>query len=196
MDRANSKVLGDDVYKHPQTFVGARLHSKKSDGVYGLVVVLVEIAYWHSIADVLGLPKDTRAARAMVKSTRDKLSDRHLLEDIEGIVGQDAVCKCLTGRKELRVEKNADEIDPEGGAVVHEVYSTEVARKTCDMRVRCSSIEESGIKHAQDCGIHNLKYSDWESSEQAGRIGSRGSMSELTDAVRLAVRTLLPHHQL
>ena len=103
--------------------------------MYGLVVVSVEIAYWRSIADVLGLLKDTRAARAMVKSTRDELPERHLLEDIEGIVGQDAVPRCLTGRKEFGLEKNADETDPEGGAAVHEVYSTEVARKTCDMRV-------------------------------------------------------------
>lgn len=128
----------DDVYKHPQTLGGARLRSKKSDDMYSLGVVLVEIAHWRSIIDIFSVPKDTRAARTMVKSIRDKLLEREFSEDIEGKTGelyQEAVRRCLTGGEELGLDKNADETDPEVGAAMYEVFSREVVGRIGDMRV-------------------------------------------------------------
>ena len=132
------KYSEDDIYKHPQTLGGARLRSKKSDDVYSLGIVLVEIAHWRSIADILCVPQDSRAARAMVRGARDMLLEPSFLEDIEGLVGQmwkEAVRKCLVGGQELGLVKNADETDPEVGASLHEAYSEEVVGRISGMRV-------------------------------------------------------------
>ena len=138
MTEPTPRYSENDVYKHPHTLSIARPRSKKSDDVYSMGVVLIEIAHWRSIADIVSLPKDTKAARAMVKKVRGILIEREFLEGIEGIAGelyQEAVRKCLTGGEELGLSKNADETDPEVGAAIHETYSKEIVGRISDMRV-------------------------------------------------------------
>ncbi|KAL2048353.1 hypothetical protein N7G274_000264 [Stereocaulon virgatum] len=138
MTEPTPRYSENDVYKHPHTLSIARPRSKKSDDVYSMGVVLIEIAHWRSIADMVGLPKDTKAARAMVRKVRGMLLEHEFLEGLKGVAGdlyEEAVRKCLVGGEELGLAKNADETDPEVGAAMHETYSREIVGKIRNMRV-------------------------------------------------------------
>ena len=138
MTEPTPRYSENDVYKHPHTLSIARPRSTKSDDVYSMGVVLIEIAHWRSIADMVGLPKDTKAARVMMRKVRGMLLEREFLEGIEGVAGdlyEEAVRKCLVGGEELGLAKNADETDPEVGAAMHETYSKEIVGRIRDMRV-------------------------------------------------------------
>ena len=122
----------EDIYKHPETMNGVPARSKKSYDIYSLGVVLAEIAHWRSIYELYPLPRERKAARGAVKRVRDFLLTSDFLESTDGAVGEvyvEAMRKCLMGGEEIGLYKKTEETEPEVGAAMLQVYSTEVVAK-------------------------------------------------------------------
>lgn len=118
----------NDIYRHPQTLTSMHLWSKKSHDMYSLGIVLLEIAYWQSAAQIVKLPKDERGARRMLRGVRELLLTDEHMDVLEGLVGDvyaDAVRKCLGGL----VAHDADEENPVVGAQIQCLFHDEVVAK-------------------------------------------------------------------
>lgn len=115
---------GDDVehdlYRHPNAQSNRRRdreRSKKSFDIYSLGVILVELAHWQPVEDILRI--DIRRARGrpdVVRGIREAL----LREDKVAAVGadmgerfEDATRKCLAGGEELGLREGDDETQDE-----------------------------------------------------------------------------------
>jgi hypothetical protein len=109
-----------DLYRHPNAQSNRRRdreRSKKSFDIYSLGVILVELAHWQPVEDVLRI--DIRRARGrpdVVRGIREAL----LKEDRVAAVGadmgerfEDATRKCLAGGEELGLREGDDETQDE-----------------------------------------------------------------------------------
>jgi len=131
-----------DIYRHPGIISRTLSRSKKSHDIYSLGVVLVEIAFWQRIDDVVGMPenvpRNVKAARAMVRKVRGILLGERVLGEVEGAVGETfrgVVERCLTGGRELGVEEGADETDAEVGAGIQAVFEEMVVGRLEGLRI-------------------------------------------------------------
>ncbi|PFH55318.1 hypothetical protein XA68_10123 [Ophiocordyceps unilateralis] len=105
-----------DLYRHPLTQSnqrGERERSKKSFDVYSLGVILVELAYWRTVDEVLAV--DVRRARGNPEVAR-QVRERLLGEDSVAGVGaetgrrfEEATRTCLAGGPELGLQPGDDE---------------------------------------------------------------------------------------
>ena len=128
----------EDIYKHPETMNGVPARSKKSYDIYSLGVVLAEIAHWRSIYELYPLPRERKAARGAVKRVRDFLLTSDFLESTDGAVGEvyvEAMRKCLMGGEEIGLYRKTEETEPEVGAAMLQVYSTEIVAKIGDIQL-------------------------------------------------------------
>lgn len=126
-----------DLYRHPNFHGSVRPRSKKSDDVYSMSVVLVEIAHWRSISEIINIPTDRKAARAAMKGARATLMDEDYLDVVEGLAGdvyKEVVRRGLTGWEAQGLSPTADERDPEVGASMLQVYSTEIVGRLESIR--------------------------------------------------------------
>ncbi|RBR10018.1 uncharacterized protein FIESC28_09626 [Fusarium coffeatum] len=109
-----------DLYRHPNAQSNRRRdreRSKKSFDIYSLGVILVELAHWQPVEDILRI--DMRRARGrpdVVRGIREAL----LREDRVAAVGadmgerfEDATRKCLAGGEELGLREGDDETQDE-----------------------------------------------------------------------------------
>ena len=127
-----------DIYRHPAVLAQTMSRSQKSHDIYSLGIVLVEIAYWKPIDEVMEMPKEIRAARSRVKKVRKLLLDGDYLDMIASQVGEvyaQAVKKCLTGGKEFGVMDHADESDSEVGARMLEIFAKDIVSAIGSVKV-------------------------------------------------------------
>jgi hypothetical protein len=99
--------------------------SKKSHDIYSLGIILVEIAHWESISNIVHLPEEENAARKMVRRVRELLLGSEYMDVLEGLVGDDyahAVRRCLEGV----VASDAHEENPLVGVEIQRVFSEAV----------------------------------------------------------------------
>jgi len=118
----------NSIYRHPQTLAGLHLRSKKSHDIYSLGIVLIEIAFWKRIRDIVNLPDDERQANKKIRHLRENLLQKERLEELEGLVGDSysqAVASCLEGL----VASEVDEENPEIGAQIQEAFHNRVVAK-------------------------------------------------------------------
>ena len=112
--------------------------SQKSHDIYSLGIVLVEIAYWRSIDEILNVPRDVKKAVPNVREARQRLLKPASLQDIENQVGElygAAVRKCLAGGSELDIPEGANETNAEVGVLMQSKFSEEIVNKLGDIRV-------------------------------------------------------------
>ncbi|KAL4724883.1 hypothetical protein ACLX1H_008330 [Fusarium chlamydosporum] len=115
---------GDDVehdlYRHPNTQSNRRRdreRSKKSFDVYSLGVILVELAHWQPVEDLLRI--DMRRARGrpdVVRGIREALLGEDRVAAVGADMGErfeDATRKCLAGGEELGLKEGDDETQDE-----------------------------------------------------------------------------------
>ena len=62
-----------DIYRHPSAHGGNNQGYKKTFDLYSLGVLLVEIAYWKPISDVLSIPDIKKAKPSVTRDVRDRL---------------------------------------------------------------------------------------------------------------------------
>ncbi|WKT48772.1 Prion-inhibition and propagation, HeLo domain [Fusarium oxysporum f. sp. vasinfectum] len=105
-----------DLYRHPNAQSNRRRdreRSKKSFDIYSLGVILVELAHWRPVEDVLSI--DIRRARGrpdVVRGVREALLEEDRVAAVGADMGErfeDATRKCLAGGKDLGLNDGDDE---------------------------------------------------------------------------------------
>lgn len=125
----------DDVYQHPDILrglVGSR--ALKSHDIYSLGVILVEIAYWAPLSDILRLPTYPRGLRRV----KDTLLTSEFLRGIQNHAGESyasVVRRCLAGGVELGIPKGADENDSEIGVHMQSVLTEEIVMRLSNIKI-------------------------------------------------------------
>ncbi|KAK5062564.1 hypothetical protein LTR84_004637 [Exophiala bonariae] len=133
-----SEDFHHDIYRHPDAIGRAETRSRKSWDIYSLGVVLVEIAFWKSIADIVGLHETQKGARSKLRRVRDTLLDDQFLRQIGAEVGeiyQGIVRRCIEGGMDLGIPDGADEAVPETGAELQRVFSQAVVQSFHSIRL-------------------------------------------------------------
>jgi hypothetical protein len=123
----------NDIYRHPQTLASVHLRSKKSHDIYSLGIILIEIAHWKRIQDIVHLPKDEMQVKKMIRGLRETLLRKDLIMYLEGSVGDSysqAVVACLEGLVGFEV----DEENPAIGVQVQEAFHDRVVAKLSSVR--------------------------------------------------------------
>ncbi|KAJ4119969.1 hypothetical protein NW768_010559 [Fusarium equiseti] len=109
-----------DLYRHPSAQASRRRdreRSKKSFDIYSLGVILVELAHWQPVEDVLRV--DMRRARGrpeVVRGIREALLREERVAAVGADMGErfeDATRKCLAGGEELGLREGDNETQDE-----------------------------------------------------------------------------------
>ena len=119
-----------DMYRHPDSLNRASLRSRKAYDVYSLGIVLVEIAHWKRIDDIVKIPEEIRAANRTIRNIRTILLRDHSRKEIEASIGDEysqVVRICLTNNEEVHDE--AREEDSTLGAHSLQVFMEQVVDK-------------------------------------------------------------------
>ena len=128
-----------DIYRHPAVLERTMSRSQKSHDIYSLGIVLVEIARWQSIDEIMQIPKGPeKAVKSRVRRVRGLLLQGNYMSSIEGEVGETyaaVVKRCLAGGVELGIEQNAQEMDVEVGAHMQEVFSQHVVNRLGNINI-------------------------------------------------------------
>ena len=114
--------------------------SQKSDDIYSLGIVLVEIAYWRPINEIVELSSSlsSSSSSSVGRDVRQVLLQASHLAVITGSLGEAyaAVVKtCLTGGEALSIPANASESDVHVGVRLQETFVREVVNKLGAIRV-------------------------------------------------------------
>ncbi|KAF2654502.1 hypothetical protein K491DRAFT_469746 [Lophiostoma macrostomum CBS 122681] len=138
----------EDIYRHPRVQgAGNREVSgqpgsgfKKSYDLYSLGVILLEIAYWKPIDQILGIPDLEHARPSVTIKARQRLvsEDEGFLRWVRSRLGnrvEGVVRACLEGPGAFGVREGADEKREEVGACLQRGFYERVVRELGDMRV-------------------------------------------------------------
>ncbi|KAH6653865.1 prion-inhibition and propagation-domain-containing protein [Truncatella angustata] len=115
-----TEIAGDDVmhnlYRHPlvqSTNTDERPRFKKSFDIYSIGVLLVEIAHWATVEEILGINlKVARGRPSTIARVRDKLLTDEMREELSGYMGkiyEKAARRCIAGGKWLNLLDTDDE---------------------------------------------------------------------------------------
>lgn len=109
----------DDLYRHPDALGRSDARSRKSWDVFSLGIVLIEIAFWKPIGDILDLHASQRDARSRLRKVRKMLLADGFLNSVGVEAGEryeDVVRHCIAGGMLLGTPEGADEAEPEVAA--------------------------------------------------------------------------------
>ncbi|KAH7138941.1 prion-inhibition and propagation-domain-containing protein [Dendryphion nanum] len=134
----------EDIYRHPRVQGSGNREGnngpgyKKSYDLYSLGVVLLEIAYWKPIDQILGIedlrsakPSVTiRAKQTLVSKETMQWVRSHLGERVKGVVEA-----CLKGPTTFGVQEGEDEKEREVGARLQRGFYEKVVKVLGEMRV-------------------------------------------------------------
>jgi serine/threonine protein kinase len=140
MTERSSPILEHELYRHPELTSLLSNRSKKSHDIYSLGIVLVEIAFWQPIEDVLLIELDKKGATRRVRQIREHLlsEENGYLTLIDSLVGEtygQVVRRCLVGGLEIGIPRNGDETDPNVGVEMQRVFLEEIVGKLGGVRV-------------------------------------------------------------
>lgn len=124
----------NDIYRHPRTLSSLHLRSKKSYDIYSLGIVLIEIAYWQRIQDIVHLPEDEKRAKKMIRRLRESLLSEERVLELGGLVGDSysqAVIACLEGLVGLEV----DEENPLVGIEIQGAFYDRVVARLSSVKI-------------------------------------------------------------
>lgn len=141
-----TELPGDDneheIYRHPLTQhgrLGPRNPYRKSFDIYSLGIMLVELAHWQPINEVLGIDFSTTACRGLVLGVRASLLTRSRLQELGanmGTVFETACRKCIAGDEELGILNGQDETkDNTVAARLSETFYQDVVKKLGSIHV-------------------------------------------------------------
>ncbi|KAK5097621.1 hypothetical protein LTR70_000666 [Exophiala xenobiotica] len=127
-----------DLYRHPDALGRSDVRSKKSWDIYSLGVVLIELAFWKSIGDILDLHVGQRRAWSRLRKVREMLLSDEFLNRVgveAGEIYQDVVRRCIAGGMLLGIPEGVDEGEPDVGAEMQRVLSELVVGKLSSMKL-------------------------------------------------------------
>jgi hypothetical protein len=134
-----------DIYRHPRVQgsggrEGTANGYKKSYDLYSLGIILLEIAYWKPIDQILGIENLEKARPSVIFKVR-----KRLLDDSEGFLRyvrshlgntvQAVIQACLEGPRAFGLEDNVDEKREEVGAQLQRGFYELVVKEFGEMRI-------------------------------------------------------------
>ncbi|KAN0105856.1 Prion-inhibition and propagation domain containing protein [Hyaloscypha variabilis] len=117
----------DDLYRHPERLKDASTstpRSKKSHDVYSLGIILLEIAFWKPIEEVMEIPMAQKSARSSIYKIQERILDRSnrstvgkqsTMANLEGQVGEvyaKVVRRCVQGGEAIGIVGGARGTEP------------------------------------------------------------------------------------
>ncbi|KAF2632385.1 hypothetical protein BU25DRAFT_487892 [Macroventuria anomochaeta] len=136
MTQRPSDDPGADIYRHPLSQSGSSF--RKSFDLYSLGVVLLEIAYWKPIDEILEIADINKARQKETASARRRLlEDAQYQTHIKGHLGvrvQDVIWSCLKGPEGFDLSADCDEKDAQIGAHLQWEFGERVVKKLAQMK--------------------------------------------------------------
>lgn len=133
----NPSKIEYNLYRHPnlQNFDGTT-RAQKSHDIYSLGIVLMEVAHWKPVEQILGIELGSKTTRSDVIRIRDRLMNEvHFKAAVEAFVGEiyaDVTWRCIEGGW---IEKGEIETSPKAGAEMQNVLFEDVWRRLGDIKV-------------------------------------------------------------
>ena len=129
-----------DLYRHPELIGVTSTRSRKSHDIYSLGIVLVEIAYWQPIENVLKIDLAQKGAMRQVRHIREQLLKDGgeyfgRIDSLMGEIFRHVIRKCLVGGLEIGIPHNGDETDPKVGVEMQRVLLEDIVSKLGGVRV-------------------------------------------------------------
>jgi hypothetical protein len=109
--------------------------SRKTYDIYGLGLVLLEIAHWKSLGELLSLPKNnlqpSDCASIREALIGNKTGPLEQLRDVAGMKFYSAAHRCIVAHGEagFGVDANEDQTKVEVGLKLQEAYMTKVVQE-------------------------------------------------------------------
>jgi hypothetical protein len=144
----------DDLYRHPERLKDASAstpRSQKSHDVYSLGIILLEIAFWQPIEEVMGIEMTHKSARSSIYKIQERILDKSSRETggkqttisrHEGQVGEvyaEVVRRCVRGGEAIGIRGDARgaEIkrDLEMEVEMQQVFFEDILSKLQNLRV-------------------------------------------------------------
>ncbi len=125
-----------DVYRHPHAHgqsPGTSFH--QAYDIYSVGVILVEIAHWRSIEQVLKIDDLSTARPAITRRVREKLLTKATMKQIAARTGfryQNVVQVCLDGS--LEFERNGSGGDDMGALLLSEAFHERVIKRLVEIQ--------------------------------------------------------------
>lgn len=123
-----------DLYRHPRTQLNRRRdreRSKKSFDIYSLGVILVELAHWRTVEDVLDLRR-ARGRPDVARAVRSRLLAEERTAAVGACMGErfeEATRRCLAGGEGLGLGDGDDETDDEVAGRLFIKFHDEVVKR-------------------------------------------------------------------
>jgi hypothetical protein len=136
----SSPIREHELYRHPELTSLTSSRSKKSHDIYSLGIVLVEIAFWQPVEDILQIELDKKGATRQIRQIREQViqEESGYFARIDSLVGETygrVVRRCLVGGSEIGIPRNGDETDPKVGVEMQRVFLEEIVGKLSSVRV-------------------------------------------------------------
>lgn len=129
-----------ELYRHPELTSLTSTRSKKSHDIYSLGIVLIEIAFWQPVEDILQIELDKKGATRRVRQIREQLlgEESGYLMLINGLVGEtygQVVRRYLVGGLDIGIPRDGDENDPNVGVEMQRVFLEDIVGNLANVRV-------------------------------------------------------------
>lgn len=113
---------------------GPKPHYRKTFDMYSLGIVLLEVASWKGISEIMGISNIEKARPDETKEVRARLLSKEsdILETLRAEVGDqyhDAVKSCIRGRDSFGISEEDEETSTEAGILLQQRFQDEVVRK-------------------------------------------------------------------
>jgi hypothetical protein len=126
-----------DIYRHPSAHGGNTQGYRKTFDLYSLGVLLIEIAFWQPIADILAIPNIKEARPSVTRNVRDRLlktknstDTRDYLSEVRSSMGNrywEATSSCLQASDLLLDDlKEHEETSPMVGEALQRAFYEKV----------------------------------------------------------------------
>lgn len=134
-DRPGETITGGDVDEWTELYVhpsyqgpGTKGRYRKTFDIYSLGIILLEIAYWQPIEEIMGLDMASQDIFKDIKGIRDTLLQpkSEVMEALKVKFGEEyliAVRSCIEGREAFGIKLNESEVDIATGAKLQQEFT-------------------------------------------------------------------------
>lgn len=135
----NGMTVEHELYRHPDLLQLRTKRSRKSHDIYSLGLILIEIALWRPIEEIVGV--QIRRSRLLeVGQKLAQLDERGnaLRAELAAQVGDEyaeVVSRCVVGGKSIGASPGTEETDPDVAAPMQESFFENVVQKLQRLRV-------------------------------------------------------------
>lgn len=138
MTERPSDDLASDIYRHPSVQQASkRSNSRKSHDIYSLGILLLEIAYWMPLDQILGFDLETVKPKAVHLVRQQLLSVPQYLRSVKSYQGdtvEDIIRTCLEGPEAFGLGVGFDERSDDAGPKLQKAFGEKVVARLEHMR--------------------------------------------------------------